>query len=169
MPSDASVGFDVLGLLDLLEGVDLIVVGGIAAALHGGPRVTVDLDVVPSSAAPNVERLGERLESVDAVIREPGNRRLPVTAELLRSTISAPSGGQLRLRTKLGALDILWRLHDGRGYDDLLPTSVVLSDEARSVRVIGLDDLIVVKEAAGRPQDQQDVRYLELVRRRMRR
>ena len=32
--------------------VDFVIVGGVAAALHGGSRVTFDLDVVPS-LAPN--------------------------------------------------------------------------------------------------------------------
>ena len=30
--------------------VDFVIVGGVAAALHGGSRVTFDLDVVPSLA-----------------------------------------------------------------------------------------------------------------------
>ena len=39
-----------LGILNALHDhrVDFVIVGGVAAALHGGSRVTFDLDVVPS-------------------------------------------------------------------------------------------------------------------------
>ncbi len=169
MPSDDSEHFDIVGLLDALAGVDFIVVGGAAATLHGGPRLTVDLDIVPASSGENVGRLGVALEHLGAVVREPGNRRLPVTSDLLRSTCSAESAGQLRLRTSKGPVDILWRLHDGRGYDELFGDSVALSDDEREVRVIGIGDLIDVKIGAGRPQDLDDVRYLERIRSRSRR
>lgn len=41
------------GFLDLLThlhdaGAQFVVVGGVASALHGGTRVTFDLDIVPS-------------------------------------------------------------------------------------------------------------------------
>ena len=32
------------------HGVDFVIVGGVAAALHGGSRATFDLDIVPSLA-----------------------------------------------------------------------------------------------------------------------
>ena len=32
------------------HGVDFVIVGGVAVALHGGSRVTFDLEVVPSLA-----------------------------------------------------------------------------------------------------------------------
>ena len=38
-------------------GVEFVVVGGMAAVLHGAPLVTGDLDVVPRRDPPNVERL----------------------------------------------------------------------------------------------------------------
>lgn len=169
MPSVDSDQFDIVGLLDALDGVDFIVVGGAAATLHGGPRLTFDLDIVPASSEANVQRLGTALQDLAAVVREPGSRRLPLTMELLRSSRAAESAGQLRLRTTKGPLDVLWRLHDGRNYESLVGTSVVLSDDEREVRVIAIGDLIDVKIGAGRPQDLEDVRYLERIRTRTRR
>jgi hypothetical protein len=169
MASDDSIRFDVLGLLDAFEGVEFIVVGGIAVALHGGPRLTLDLDIVPATSDSNVRHLNDCFRELDAVVREPGNRRLPVTNELLQAARETTRAGQLRIRTKRGPVDILWRLHDGRGYDELLGGSVALSDDEREVRVIGIDDLIQVKKSAGRPQDIEDVRYLEQIRQRSQR
>ncbi len=164
MASGDSVPFDAIALLDALNGVDFIVVGGAAAALHGGPRVTFDLDVVPATSESNVRALASALCVLNAVVREPGDRVIPVTLDLLDASRVAPSGGQIRLRTSHGPLDVLWRLHDGRGYRELLAGAVTLSDDEREIRVIGLDDLIDVKSHAGRPQDLADVRYLEQVR-----
>jgi len=164
MPSDVFNQFDIVGLLDALDGVDFIVVGGAAATLHGGPRLTFDLDIVPASSEPNVRKLGTALHDLGAVVREPGNRPLPLTMELLISSRTSESAGQLRLRTTRGPLDVLWRLHDGRTYETLFGDSVVLSDDEREVRVIGIDDLIDVKIGAGRPQDLEDVRYLKRIR-----
>ncbi len=164
MASDDSDLFDIVGLLDALDGVDFIVVGGAASTLHGGPRLTFDLDIVPGASESNVRKLGAALQDLGAVVREPGSRRLPLTMELLRSSRAAESAGQLRLRTTRGPLDVLWRLHDGRDYDGLVGGSVVLSDDEREVRVIGIGDLIDVKIGAGRPQDLEDVRYLERIR-----
>lgn len=51
-------------------------------------------------------------------------------------------------------MDLLGRLHDGRGYDQLLPHSEVLSDGNRRVRVVDLPTLIEIKTSAGRAKDR---------------
>jgi hypothetical protein len=141
---------DLAALIDaLLTGeVEFIVVGGASAILHGALAMTQDLDIVHSLAPANVERLAAVLDQLDAFVRDPGQRRLrPQAAHLI-------SGGQLNLITKLGPLDLLGRLHDGRGYDQLLPHSEVLSDGNRRVRVVDLPTLIAIKTTAGRAKDR---------------
>lgn len=161
--SRASGPFDLLELLDTLRDVELIVVGGVAGALHGTPRVTFDLDIVPDTRAPNVARLARALAALEARVREPGSRHLEVGHQLLSESAAAALGGQLRLRTRYGPLDVLWRLHDGRGFDALLPLSEILSDSERQIRVLSIQALIEIKEAAGRPHDLEDARYLRAI------
>jgi hypothetical protein len=163
-PSGASGAFDVVRLLDALADVHYVVVGGVAAALHGSPRLTMDLDIVPDPAVDNVDRLADALAGLAATIREPGGRRLPVDGALLHDSARAPRGGQLRLRTRYGPLDLLWRLHDGRGYAEIAPHTVVLSDAERAVRVVDVDTLIDIKRGAGRVRDRDDVAILERIR-----
>lgn len=158
--SRGSGAFDVVRLLEALRSVDFVVVGGVAATLHGSPRLTMDLDIVPDDDEANVERLASALIVLDATVREAGARRLPVSREMLIETAQAQHGGQLRLRTKYGPLDVLWRLHDGQSYADLLPQTVVLSDEERRVRVVDVEKLIEIKTRAGRPRDRDDVAIL---------
>jgi hypothetical protein len=169
MPSRSSVAFDPLSILTRLSDVEHLVVGGFAAVLYGAPTATSDLDVVPCASDENIGRLAGVLEALHAVDREPrvSGRRMEVTLELLRRTAQKASlGGQLRTRTAAGPLDILWRLHDGRGYDDLVGRSSLLVEDDLQVRVIGLDDLIAAKSAIGRPQDRAALPYLEEIRRR---
>jgi hypothetical protein len=62
--------------------------------------------------------------------------------------------GQVLLTTALGPVDFLCELHDGRGYEDLLPQTVMLDADGRNLRVLDLPTLIEVKTAAGRPKDK---------------
>ena len=49
--------------------------------------------------------------------------------------------------------DVLLRLHDSRGYDDLLPHSIERSDGGLAIRVVDLQTLIDIEKAAGRARD----------------
>lgn len=146
-------------LRKLLEGkVEFIVVGGTAAVLHGSPTTTYDLDIVHRRSSENVERLLRVLGNLDAIVREPTNRRLRPSAVIL----SGP--GQLLMSTSLGPLDALGVLHDGRGYEELVHKSVILGEGPKALRVIDLDTLIEVKIAAGRTKDKLIVPILMALR-----
>jgi predicted nucleotidyltransferase len=61
--------------------------------------------------------------------------------------------GQLNLITRLGPLDVLLRLHDARGYDELLAHSDEIDASGLRVRVIDLATLIEIKRSTGRVRD----------------
>ena len=170
MPSRGSAHFDLIALLEVLdaEHVEYIVVGGVAATLHGSPRMTFDLAIVPEASMVNAERLARALGRIRAVVRDPARRALPLTMDLLIATMRSPQGGQLRLGTDSGPIDILWTLHDGRGYAELRRHSVTRSDDERSILVVDIPELVEIKRAAGRPQDLLDVQSLEAILKRTR-
>ncbi|HEY6476695.1 MAG TPA: hypothetical protein VI456_08935 [Polyangia bacterium] len=126
-------------------GVEFIVVGGAAAVLHGAPITTQDLDIVHRRTPENVQRLSELLAKLDATFR---GRDLRPSAPLLSGQ------GQLNLSTSLGPLDPICVLHDGRGYDELLPHTQILTDGSSQIRVLDLETLIAVKAAAARARDK---------------
>lgn len=167
MPSRDFAAFDPLTILTRLREVEYVLVGGFAAVLYGAPTSTGDLDILPDPVEANVLKLAAALVSLHARVREPrsSRRRIDVTAELLREAAAAANfAGQLRTITDAGPLDILWSLHDGRGYRDLVERSLVLTEDDLRIRVIGLEDLIEVKGAAGRAQDQLVLPYLRRIR-----
>ena len=70
----ASEDFDPARMLTALReaGVQFVLVGGMAAILHGDVGVTIDLDVVPEREPENLERLACALRTLEARIRTEG-------------------------------------------------------------------------------------------------
>jgi len=141
---------DLEGLLDLLSeaGIEYIVVGGAAAVLHGAPITTQDVDIVHRPDPGNVDRLLDLLAKIDARVRDPAGRVLRPSREDLLGE------GQLNLTTTSGPLDVLCRLHDGRDYAELAPSTVIMSDGTWHLRVLDLPTLIQIKSTTGRARDR---------------
>jgi predicted nucleotidyltransferase len=139
--------------------VEFIVAGGVAGTLLGSARLTMDLDVVYRRSPENLARLVTALAPHRPYLRgaPPG---LPFRWDV--ETISR--GLNFTLVTAVGDLDLLGELTGGGGYDDLLPRSVAISAHGLSLRVLGLDALIHVKRAAGRPKDLEAIAELEVIR-----
>jgi hypothetical protein len=57
--------------------VRYVLVGGVAAILHGAPHVTTDVDVVPEEGRDNLERLSASPESHRACLSTTPARRCP--------------------------------------------------------------------------------------------
>lgn len=128
--------------------------GGIAAVLHGAPTTTHDLDIVPEQSEPNLERLMAVLLEHRALVRDPAGRRLEPNPAALRGR------GQMQLVTDLGPLDILCRLHDGRGYAELLSHTITIEAGELRIQVIDLPTLIQIKSSTGRARDRMVVPLL---------
>jgi hypothetical protein len=138
------------------SGVDFILVGGMAAAVHGSSRLTQDLDIVYSRDRANLERLVAALAPYHPYLRgaPPG---LPFRWDA--ETIER--GLNFTLTTTLGDLDLLGEITGGGGYRDLLPRSTVIEVFGVSCRCLDLPALIQVKRAAGRPRDLEALAELE--------
>lgn len=145
--------------LDASE-VEFVVIGGIAAVAHGSPQITQDLDIVHAPDEANLERLGRALQDLNATLRGV-SENVPFVPDARALT-------QLRvltLDTDEGPLDLIARPDGSRGYDQLRAGSVEAVVQGTVVRIAGLDDLIAMKKAAGRPKDRIYVEELEEIRR----
>lgn len=142
------------------RGVDFVVIGGIAAVLQGSARNTFDLDICFAPDEGNLAALGDvliglgaRLKGVhDEVPFEPDARTLR-GVELLT------------LVTSLGELDVLGRPPGAPAYQDLRRNADRYDLGGFNVSVASLDDLIAMKEAAGRAKDLLDIEELEAIKR----
>ena len=145
-PGHADVGELLRRLAD--AGVEFIVVGGAAAVLHGAPITTEDLDIVHRRSPENVSRLKALLDELDARVRELANRRLPPQESALLGD------GHVLLSTRLGPLDCLGTLIDGRGFEELVSHSDSIKDEGVEFLVVDLPTLIELKTKTGRAKDR---------------
>ena len=137
------------------SGVRFVLVGGMAAVLHGDVGVTVDLDVVPERTAGNLERLASALRILGAripVAEVPDGLAFDCSGAFFRN-LSEDS--ILNLRTRAGDLDLAFRPSGTHGYRDLKREAVEL-ELAAGVRILvaSLADIIRSKEAANREKDR---------------
>jgi hypothetical protein len=143
--------------------VEHIVVGGFAVNAHGVIRVTKDLDIVPNPAEKNLARLAEALRDLDATILDAGDFESEEMPADPTQTADLMLGGNFYLETSLGRLDVMQWL-SGVDTDDLYaefePEAIQGILDGVPVRVCGLDHLRAMKQAAGRPQDLEDLKRL---------
>jgi len=147
---------DFLAILRTLAAlrVELIVVGGVCAVLHGAPVTTFDLDVVHRRSAENLVRLVAALGELGAHYRGRGDQRLiPQDAHLA-------SPGHHLLMTTAGPLDLLGTVGSGRDFDALVGHTKVVELEDMAVRILDLPTLIQVKEESGRDKDLLSLQIL---------
>jgi hypothetical protein len=135
-------------------GVELVLVGGLAAAAQGAPIATFDVDVVHRRTPENVARLLAVIATIDARYRGHTDVRRPTHAILSGS-------GRSLLMTTLGPLDVLGVIEGGRDYDALLPDTVDIPFRGHSVRVLSLATIVVLKRASTRPKDRAALPILE--------
>lgn len=141
---------EILSVLDR-HGVRYVLIGGLAAILHGAPHVTTDADIVPEEALRNLERLAAALRELNARIRvvdEEGGVPFGHDAESLRRVRI------WNLVTDQGNLDITFVPSGTQGYEDLRRDAVTMRVRDVDVPVASLADVIRSKEAAGRDRDR---------------
>lgn len=136
--------------------VDFIVVGGVAASLHGSARSTQDLDIVYRRSDENISRLIALLEP-----HSPYLRGVPPGLPFVLDGKTVKSGLNFTLTTDVGAIDLLGEIAGGGTYEDLLPYTESMEAGNVVFDCVNLDKLIHLKRAAGRPKDLEVIAELE--------
>ena len=140
-------------------GVEYILIGGLAANAHGAIRTTRDVDILYARSRANLERLETTLAP-----QRPYLRGAPPGLPFRLDVPTLQSGLNFTLTTDLGELDLLGEVSGGGRYEDLVADSETLNLFGVSCQCLGLDALIRVKRAAGRPKDFEVVAELEALR-----
>ncbi|MBV9166965.1 MAG: hypothetical protein JO321_14330 [Solirubrobacterales bacterium] len=142
------------------RGVDFIVVGGIAAVLHGSAQMTFDLDICYATDRSNIEALAEVLLELRARLKDVQDEvPFAADAQTLRRV------EMLTLSTDLGELDVLARPAGSPGYESLRRSAERFDLGGYSVLVASIDDLVAMKLAAGRTKDLAAAEELAAIQR----
>jgi hypothetical protein len=126
------------------SGVRFILVGGLAVALCGYVRTTMDVDILVEASKENVVRLLDSLRSFG----EGSARELSPDEFTLEE-------GAIRVIEHF-TLD-LFTVMSGKTYADLLPLTETHEAGGASIRYLGPEGLLILKKPSLRPQDQLDV------------
>lgn len=130
--------------------VIFVVIGGVAATLHGSPYPTSDLDICPQQDERNLERLARSLNALGAKKWDP-RKDIEVSIEWSKDTLEVDK--TWILTTRFGHVDVRFQPAGTQGYRDLARQKVHYDLNGVSIEVADLEDLIRMKEAAGRERD----------------
>ena len=134
------------GLSD--SGVEFLLVGAYAMAAHGHPRATGDLDIWVRANADNAVKVLVALSRFGAPLHD-----------LTIEDLSTP-GIIFQIGVEPSRIDILTEI-SGVIFSDAWKGKISIEMNGCSMSVIGLEDLIKNKRAAGRAKDIADVETLE--------
>jgi len=150
--------YDQLVSLLVAGGVEFIIVGGAAATAHGSSRLTTDLDVVYSRSPENIKRLVKALQPV-----QPKLRGVPDDLPFRWDEETVKKGLNFALTTTAGSLDLFSEIIGGGNFERLAPDGIKLTLFGNHCLCLGLERLILVKQAAGRPKDREAVGELKAI------
>ena len=160
---------DLLKFLQILseQGAEFIIVGGVAAFLHGGNRVTYDIDIVPRLDAPSWPTI------IDQIWKAGGRPRIPETRDAIKDIqnvkrwMNEKGLMALTFRSPEGGIDLDLLVKESHRFDELRASSSKVEFEGCDYYVASIADLIAMKREAGRPQDLLDIEQLEAIQRRI--
>ena len=131
--------------------VEYVLIGGLAAVLHGSTAVTNDADIFPDPNLDNLRHLGAALRSLDARIRtpeDPDGLAFEPHAELLASVT------MLNMTTRCGDLVLAFSPVGLGSFAEVAGRALTFDIEGIPVSVAALADIIRSKESADRPKDR---------------
>lgn len=137
-------------------GIECVIVGGVAATIHGSARLTQDIDFVYSRNAGNIRRLVTALQP-----HGPYPRDAPAGLPFEWSEATVKRGLNFTLTSDIGDIDLFGEIVGGGNYEKLLPHTTTVELFGYQCRCLNLPGLIQTKRAAGRPRDFDVIAELE--------
>ena len=139
--------------------IECVLIGGVAATVHGSSIPTQDLDVCYLRERPNLTKIVHALRSVNATLRgAPKNLPFILDEETLRH------GLNFTFDTDAGNLDLLGEVRGVGMYSECLDNADEAEVFGYRLRVLSLDKLMASKQAAGRPKDLLALAELEAIK-----
>jgi len=140
------------------EGVEYVLIGGLAATVHGVSLVTQDTDISFRQSPENCKRLARAVIRLGAEIFPARQVPISITPELLQTH------QLVHLRTRAGRLDLIATVPGLGAYDDLIDKTMRIELGALTIAVLSVDQLIQAKAALNQPKDREHLDQLLAIR-----
>lgn len=137
-----------------------MLIGGLAATLHGAGTVTFDVDVVPDPHPANRARMSAALHELDARIRVEG---IPGGVTFDHDAASLARMNVLYLVTRFGDLDIRFHPAGVPAFEEWDRNAEEREALGVHFRLASLADVIRSKEAADRAKDRAILPILRIL------
>ncbi len=134
------------------HGVEYLLIGGSLAIAYGVPRVTKDIDLFINPTLDNATKCLVALKDMGM-----GTASLTTPEEICKTEVT--------IFKDFLRVDLLTQVK-GLTFEDSWRKKVVLTLDDLTIFALTLEDLIRSKKAAGRPGDMEDVKILEMARKR---
>ena len=146
-PMDAQPELALLAKILDEQGLEAILIGNMAAAMHGAPVSTIDIDFYFRSTPRNISKLKAIARSLGAVILCP----------------FYPVSSLFRLQRESDGLqiDFMGRIDGIRSFEGLRRRARFYSVGNSKILVAALADIVRSKRSAGRPKDRAVLEVLE--------
>ena len=138
--------------------VDFVIVGGVAAILHGSSYSTTDFDIFYSREATNIEALINALSQFHPRLR---GKNIPDNLPFRFDAETLLRGLNFTFATDKGDVDLLGEIQGLGGYAEVSKKSDRIEIFGTTCRVLSLEDLIQAKKAAARDKDLILVKELQ--------
>ncbi len=144
--------------------VKYVLIGGLAATLHGSPITTQDADICPERDRENLDRLAAALRELNARIRTEGvddGLAFACDAKFFQMMSIA------NLATDAGDVDVTFEPSGTGGYEELVRNAIEIEVDGVVIPTASLEDIIRSKTAANRPKDRAALPVLHEVLRQL--
>ena len=145
--------FEPLAVLEALAArqVEFVLIGGLAAVLHGSPLPTFDIDITVRRTGANIEALHQALVDMDALVVPDGDSEAEARDALQAGRLTS-------FCTRFGYLDVVGTPAALRDYRVLSRRAVwVQLRPGLRVKVAALQDIVASKQALSRTRDSAQI------------
>lgn len=135
------------------EGLDYVLVGGAALAIHGLPRSTIDIDIFIESKEENVKKIFKIADKLGLVTEQKDILKLVNSPNVII--------GQWICFTyeEQDILDVYFT--DNKEFNELKKNTIKKHDKTVSVTVVSLETLQKMKNKSKRPIDLADIELIK--------
>jgi predicted nucleotidyltransferase len=141
--------------------VRYVIIGGIAAEIHGAEQKTGDVDICYDRNADNIESLISAIKQLSPRLR---GQNLPKDLPFNFDSATIKNGLNFTLSTDAGDLDLLGFVEGLGDFQDAFHASEEITLYGIACRVLNIDALIAVKRKINRPKDRAVILELEAIK-----